>query len=46
VSGAQEPDRSLRLKSLIEKGDSLRIAYRFDESLDAYKEALEMTGAE
>lgn len=46
VSGAQEPDRSLRLKSLIEKGDSLRIAYRFDESLDAYEEALEMTGAE
>lgn len=46
VSGAQEPDRALRLKSLIEKGDSLRIAYRFDESLDAYEEALEMTGAE
>jgi hypothetical protein len=46
VSGAQEPDRSLRLKSLIEKGDSLRIAYRFDESLDAYEEALEMTEAE
>ncbi len=44
--GAQEPDHSLRLKSLMEKGDSLRIAYRFDESLDAYEAALEQAGSE
>ena len=44
--GAQEPDHSLRLKSLMEKGDSLRIAYRFDESLDAYEAALELAGSE
>ena len=44
--GAQEPDRSLRLKSLMEKGDSLRIAYRFDESLNAYEAALELAGSE
>lgn len=44
--GAQEPDHSLRLKSLMEKGDSLRIAYRFDESLDAYEAAFELAGSE
>lgn len=44
--GAQEPDHALRLKSLMEKGDTLRIAYRFDESLDAYEAALELAGSE
>jgi hypothetical protein len=43
VTGAQEPDHGHKLKTLIEKGDSLRIAYRFDESLDAYEAALELT---
>lgn len=46
LAGAQEPDHSLRLKSLMEKGDSLRIAYRFDESLVAYEAALELAGSE
>lgn len=43
VTGAQEPDRSLRLKSMMQIGDSLRISYRFEESLDAYLDALELT---
>ena len=43
AAGAQEPEHDHQLKSLMEKGDSLRIAYRFDESLDAYEAALELT---
>ena len=41
--GAQEPDHAQKLKTLIEKGDSLRITYHFDESLDMYEDALELT---
>ena len=43
AAGAQEQEHDHQLKSLMEKGDSLRIAYRFDESLDAYEAALELT---
>lgn len=43
VAGAQETDYEAKVKALMEKGDSLRVLYRFDESLDAYEYALELT---
>ena len=41
VAGAQETDYEAKAKALVEKGDSLRVLYRFDESLTVYRQALE-----
>ena len=43
---AQELQHVQKLKALMEKGDSLRTSYRFDESLDLYEDALELTDNE
>ena len=40
---AQEVDHLFKVKALIEKGDSLRAAYRFSESLIVYDSALQQT---
>ena len=42
-SSAQGDGSFLKAKSLVSKGDSLRCAYRFEESLSAYEKALSMT---
>ena len=42
-SAAQVPERARQARILAEKGDSLRALYRFDDSLDAYEEALDLT---
>ena len=46
VSGAQDQGHSLKLKALVAEGDSLRTEYCFNESLDAYVLALQMTEEE
>ena len=46
MAGAQEADYEAKSKALVEKGDSLRVIYRFDESLDAYECALELTATD
>ena len=40
---AQVPGSEEKARALVEKGDSLRAIYRFEESLDVYEEALELT---
>lgn len=43
AAGAQEPSRRQQAENLVQKGDSLRAVYRFDESLSAYESALSLT---
>lgn len=40
--GAQNPDLASKVRVLIEKGDEYRSSYRFNQSLDAYKDALQL----
>ncbi len=42
ASSARADGRLSGVPALVSSGDSLRMAYRFEESLDAYKKALEM----
>lgn len=39
---AQDSDYAAKVKVLIEKGDELHSLYRFDQSLEAYREALKL----
>ena len=43
VSSAQDHPRLSEAEALVASGDSLRMKYRFEESLAAYEKALEMT---
>ena len=40
---SQVDERHARAKMMVEKGDSLRLSYRFKESLAAYQQALDLT---
>ena len=43
AAGAQSPVGNQQIGELVEKGDSLRSIYRFEEALTAYEAALELT---
>lgn len=42
AAGAQDPSLRQQVENLIQKGDSLRATYRFEESLSSYESALSL----